>query len=274
MSTTPTTPETLLGGGAYPPTYELVRHIVSFLRWRFSKLPAGAYRYDPADEEPDAIPTSEVFIGADTPIDPVKVGQRPAVTVLRSSASFNGLGINDQAYLDLRTGARMKMDLIPTNLMVNVLSALPVEAERIAWFVAEQIWIYREEIVEKMPALLYTGQRPTISAPSPAGSLVQSSDVEWSVVVVSFPAFLQHSTIATPLNAPVLKGIKASAETAAKVAQAEQRSTLQGTAVGQKTLSPQAVAELQGDRGDLPQSGGEEAQSAKPLTVQITTQKE
>jgi hypothetical protein len=204
-----TTPEApTVGRDLYPPTYQVIRTFVSFLKWRFSKLPPGAYQWKPETESSPDQAGSEVFISADTPIKPQQVGARPAVTVLRSVATFQGVGIGDWAYTDLQTGAMVKMDLIPTNVMINVLSKLPVEADRLAWFCAEQIWTMREEIVKSDPTILYTGARPSISAPTAAGQLVDSTDFEWCVVVVSFPCYLQHSTSKLPLNKTILKDIK------------------------------------------------------------------
>ncbi len=206
---TPTTPEApYLSRDVYPPTYQLVRHLISFLKWRFSTLPAGAYQWKPETESTPDQAGSEIFIGADTPLQTQQIGQRPAITVLRAAAMFQGIGIGDWAYTDLATGTKSRMDIIPTNVMINVLSRLPVEAERLAWFCAEQIWTLREEIVRSEPSIMYVGTRPSISAPSPAGALVDSTDFEWTAVVVSFPAWLQHGTHKLPLNKPVLKNIK------------------------------------------------------------------
>lgn len=206
---TVTAPEAFLGGGAYPPTYEIIRHLTSFLQWRFSCLPPGAYQWRPEGSDEAGQGKSEIFIGGDTPINPVTVGQRPAITLVRAQASFQGIGLNDRAYVDLRTGAHVQMDIIPTTIHINVLSSLPVEADRIAWFITEQIRGYREAIIKEMKALLYIGQRPSLSAPSPAGSLVQSTEHEWTVVVCSFPTYLQHATSMLPLNQTAFYGFGA-----------------------------------------------------------------
>lgn len=288
---TPTTPEGYLSGQHFPPTFELVRHIISFLKWRFSTLPAGAYQWKPeAENSPDQA-GAEIFISADTPIKTQVVGKRPAVTVLRSAASFQGVGIGDLAYVDLRTGAQVRMDLIPTNLMINVLSRMPIEAETLAWFIQEQIFTFREEIVKSMPQLLYTGAKATISAPTPAGALVDSTDFEWCAVVVSYPAYLQHGTTKLPLNKKILSGVGISGSTtpastgsapAGRTASPRTTSPLQGTAVGQRTQTqasrnaavpasvvsggPSAIG-----GSDLPQDGQDEAQYSEPLTVTIET---
>lgn len=215
MTVTPTAPEAYLQGSkAYPPTYEIIRHLTSFLQWRFSKLPKGGYQWRCDDPGDAGQGQSDIFIGGDTPIDPTVVGQRPAITLLRATAAFQGVGLDDLAFVQMKTGATTQMDLIPTTIMVNVLSTIPVEADRLAWFVTEQIRGFRRDIIRSLPSLLYMGQRPSMSAPSPAGALVASSEHEWTVVVVSFPTFLQHATSVEPLNRTAFYGVRANVSSA------------------------------------------------------------
>ncbi len=280
MTAIPTAPEAFLNakqGQFYPPTFQIVRHLVDFLQWRFSKLPPGAYQWCPEGGNSETGEgQSEIFISADTPIDPVNVGQRPAVTVLRSQAAFNGVGLNDRAFVALSTGAEVKMDLLPTTIMVNFLSQQPVEAERLAWFGMEQIWAFREEIIKTLPCLLYMGQRPALSAPSPAGSLVASTDHEWVVVVCSIPTYLQHVVTKEPLNKPIVNGFTVNATTTSppKLTPTVTTQLLQGTAPSQpKQARPSKSSRVSAvaGSGDLPQEGGDEASSSEPLTVTIET---
>jgi hypothetical protein len=276
----PSTPEGP-GPDLYPPAYRVVRHIVSFLKWRFSELPPGAYQWKRETENTPDQSGSEIFIGADTPIQPSIVGQRPAITVMRSAASLQGVGIGDLGFVDLRTGAQTRMDIMPTNIMVAVLTKLPVVAEQLAHFCFEQIWTFREEIVRTEPCILNIGQRPSISAPTGAGQLVaSSSEFEWVAVMITFPTWLQVSTTKLPLNKKILSGFTVRAT----VPPAEDRpplvtppgaSPLQGTAVWQQQLSPSnqaaAAVPLGGGGSILPQTGSDEAQSSAPLTVTIET---
>ena len=193
----------------YPPTYRAQRHLTSFLQWRFSLLPPGSYRY--VEDGPDA-KESEISIGLDTPIDPVILGQRPAVTILRGPAAFQGIGFNDLAGLNMNDDTQSRLDMIPTTLMVNVLSELPVEAERLAWFCADQIWTMREEITRTEKCIHMIGARPTLSAPTAAGALIDSTDHEWCVVVAAFPTYLVHSSTKQPLNKPILRDVEIRAE--------------------------------------------------------------
>lgn len=261
-----TTYEDLVGQVEFPETVSITRHLVDFLQWRFSKHPPGAYMF--TGHGPD----SEIYISADTPIDPEVVGMRPAITVLRSHAAYQGVGIGDVAYTDLRTGAKVYMDLMPTTMLVNVLSKLPVEADRLAAYVAKQIRGFRDALTASLPELLNIGQRIGISPPSPAGSLVagDSPDFEWTVVVISVPTFLQTVQTTLPLNKPILNHVRVTGTTAARPATVNPIVPLQGTAVAQP-LQPQAakIAAVSGEA--LLQTGGNEAQSTQPLTVEIET---
>lgn len=276
----PSTPESL-GPEIYAPTYRVVRHVISFLKWQFSELPPGAFQWKPETEDTPDQAGSEIFISADTPIQPSIVGQRPALTVMRSAAAFQGVGIGDLGYVDLRTGAQTRMDILPTNVMVAVLCRLPVVAESLAYFCAERIWTFREEIVRTEPCILNIGQRPSISAPSGAGALVEnSSEFEWTAVVVALPTWLQVSTTKLPLNKKIISGftVRASVPAASDrppLVTPPGPSPLQGTAVWQPQVSPSnqaaAAAPLGGAGSILPQTGSDEAQSSAPLTVTIET---
>lgn len=187
-----------------PPTVRVVRHLISFLKWRFSLLPVGSYHYDPdSDTSPDQ-KGSEIFIGGDTPMKTAMAGARPAITVLRSQLAFQGIGIGDRLSADLRTGGRSYMDLMPTTIVVNVLSRVDVVAERLAFFVQEQIFTMREELVKSEPCILYMGARTGMSPPSPAGTLVDTPQSDWVCVALGLPTFLQHSTSKTPLNKTIV----------------------------------------------------------------------
>ncbi len=193
----------------YPPPLRAVRHLLSFLQWRFSLLPIGTFHWEPTEESSVDAGTSEILIAKDTPLSSRMLNSRPAITVMRSQAQFQGIGLGDVVFHDWQTGGKSRMDLIPTTLCVNVLSRSPVVAERLAWFVQEQVFVFREEIIREEPCLLAIGQRTQLSPPSPAGALVSDSNGEdWSVVSLFLPTYLQHLTVSEPLNVPVLQALK------------------------------------------------------------------
>ncbi len=252
------TPENrLLGINApLPPTFALIRHIAEFLRWRFSLLPQGAYRFVESDGVDDR---SDIHISADVPIRPNIVGQRPAITVFRSAAQFQGLGIGDLGHVDLASGVKMRMDVIPTNLMVAVLSREPVEAEILAFHCLNEISAFRDAIIKEAKIILYLGNRPTVSPPSPAGALVDGVDHDWTAVVVGFPTYLKYQHVIEPLNLPFVSGVDATLTTEeALIQRAPAVDPLQGTATMQAT----------GGAG-LPQTPTDEANSTQPLVLPI-----
>lgn len=266
---TPTTPEAPLT--RLSPFFEAVRLLTSFLQWRFSELPVGSYRFDPASGGPEQKNT-EIFIGADTPINTETIGRRPAITVLRSPVQASGLSLNDMAFVNLATGGKTRMDLYPTNLMINVLSTEPVEAENLAFFCMEQVSAFREDICKESKGLIMLiGPRPMISAPSPAGSLVDSTSVEWCVVTVSFPAYLQHATTNLPLNRPILSGFRITGATAGPSTPVAPVALLQGTSIMQPVQVDADRAAATSAIGDLPQTGVGEAHYSEPLTIEIKT---
>jgi hypothetical protein len=211
----PTTPESFLGQGQFPPQYEVVRHLVSFLRWRFSKLPTGAYHW--ADDEAGAADEkhSEVFIAAENPIPLVKAGQRPAISVRRGPLVTQGNGLGNLLHVDAPTGRQIRMDLMPTNLIVAVISRVDIEAERLGFFCFEQIFAMREQLVASLPCLLNIGGNMVLNPPGPAGTLIDpvSSEAKWMAVELVVPTFLQHATTITPLNKSFLTGIGVNPQT-------------------------------------------------------------
>lgn len=206
-----TIPEGLGGKDYLPPPTRVRAHLIDFLRWRFSELPKGSYRWDPATGLRDDQGDSEVFISSAWPLNPQLVGQRPAITASSVSMPFSGLGINDLAYVDWNTGAQVRMDLIPTVTRIHVLSKIMVEAEKLAFFVTEQIWAFREAIVKSEPCLLQIGQRPMITEPTPPGALIPASGTEpdWRAVTIQLPTFIQHSVSTEPMNKRILREVRA-----------------------------------------------------------------
>lgn len=205
----PTAPEHRAPEGWEGAPSRLVRHVLAFVKDVFSYCPPGAYQWKPETESSPDQTGSEIFIAAAPPLKVEVMGQRPAVTVVRSGAAYRGIGIGDLAFTDVSTGAKAKMDIVPTNIIVHVLSRYPLESEHLAGFLNSHIWGLREQLVRSMPSLLYMGQRPNISAPTPAGALV-SGDTEhnWCVVSISYPAYLQEVVHTYPLGKQILKGIR------------------------------------------------------------------
>lgn len=207
---TPSTPEYGLQQNEvaqFPPTIRLVHHLIDFLQWRFSLLPVGAYHWEPEDGVLPEGARSEIYIAGDTPLPMRAVGDRPAITVLRSQAAFQGIGLGDVAFHNLQTGGKSYMDIIPTTLCINVSSRLAFVAERLAWFVQDQIFSLREEIIRTEKCILALGARTMLAPPAPIGALADQADSDWMTVAMYLPVHLQHRTSTIPINVPLLKKV-------------------------------------------------------------------
>lgn len=279
-SVTAQTPEGGTGEEGESPLVRVQRVMVDFVRGLFAQLPKGAYRWEPETASNPLQEGSDIWIGTEAPVQPEIVAKRPAVIIGRGPAAFHGVGLGDQAFTDLATGAQVKMDMLPTTVTINVLSRIPFEAEQLAWFVAKHVWNLRDELLRGKTFILYMGQRPSFSPPSPAGSLVAGPDTEHNIsaVSVSFPTYLQHMEVAMPLNKPVLKEFDVVMVVGANGPRQRlrPRRALHGTAVFQpqpaRTPAPPTNTVLSTEASaSLPQTGPDEAQSAEPLTVRIKT---
>lgn len=190
-----------------PPRTRAVRVLIEFLRWRFSMAPVGALHWDPATASSPEQSGSEIYISGDTPLPAGYINGRPAITVLPAQMQYQGTGIGDLAFHDLRNDAKARMDLMPTTLIINCLARLPVAAERLAGIVHDEVWALRELLMKVEKGILHTGSRATISAPGPAGAMLDPPDPKASMVSIYFPTYLQHHVANLPLNKPILGGV-------------------------------------------------------------------
>lgn len=249
--------------GRSSPLVAVCTHLCDFLQWRFSLLPTGAFRYarrtDGGVDE-----TSEIHISTDFPMNPDVIGQRPAISVFRSGAQLQGIGIGDRGFLDFASGAEMRADLVPLNIMVGVLSGTPWEAEALAWHALNEISAFRNVIVKTSPDLVYLGNRPSLTPPGPPGAMVDSPADNWRAVIIGFPAFLSYKHIVTPLNRPFLSGVDGTLTVTPPTAAPAPVIPLQGSAI----MQPAPVIPLPGPPG-LPQTPPIEANSTEPLSIEI-----
>jgi hypothetical protein len=255
-------------GAPHPDTkWDVTRHLVEFLQWRFSLAPQGLFRW--MDDETD----TEVSISGDYAIDPEKIGHRPAITVTKGPIGFAGLSLGDVAFVDLKTGAMAYMDVSSTTVMINILSRIDIEASGLAEVVGAEIRANRRVIAKvSRGKILNIGQRIMIGAPSPPGALLSgdSPDGYAFACTVSVPVFLQGVDSAFPLNQKLLRRVEAGATASASPPRAQAVVPLQGTAIMQPRITAAHQRAAVGGL-ELPQTGESEAPSTEPLTVTIKT---
>lgn len=275
MTTTfATTPEGQQYAGS--PLVRVQRTLVSFIQGLFAQCPPGAYHWQsPSERGAQDTDDSEIWIGGESPVNPEQVGKRPAITVARGAAAFQGIGLGDQAFVDLRTGAVARMDMMPVTFSVFVLSRYPVEAEDLGWFVLRHIWSLRDEIMKGNENILYVGNRPSLSPATPAGGLIGGPDTEhnWVAVGITLPVYLQYSSTTMPLNKRILSGMTVTGRQVSEKAP-KKTSAFQGTAVFQPELSRGSSLSINNplistEASSLPQKDTSDAQCKELLRVQV-----
>ncbi|WP_394831722.1 hypothetical protein LVJ94_34935 [Pendulispora rubella] len=130
------------------------------------------------------------------------------MTVTRGPVQFWSLGFDDVLVYEPQTGAKKKSVLVPGTISVNAVSRVPLECERIAWWIAEELWANRDLLLQA--GFFDIGRTPQILSPSPAGSLVAGDMAdEYVVTTVTCPFQFVRTTKVTPLGRPVLQGVGA-----------------------------------------------------------------
>jgi hypothetical protein len=200
----PLKPPTTDPNGAFPSDFrysplEYVRSLfVGFYQGLFAAAPVGMYHWNEDDE------LSQIYISDESPVKATNIGQRPAISFSRGPVSFFSLGLDDMLETDVRTGSKTKSVLIPGIMTVNCSSRVSLESERIAFICAEQLWLHRELLMKA--GFFEIGRNAQVSAPSAAGSIVQSDAAdEWYVTTVPCPFQFYRTSMVTPLGAKIVR---------------------------------------------------------------------
>lgn len=172
----------------------------SFAKGLFAAAPVGSYHWTP-DE------VSEIYISSETPIRADKVGKRPAISFTRGPVSFYSLGFDDMLRFNFTTGRKTKTVLVPGVMSINCCSRNYLESERLAWILAEHMWLLRELLMKK--GFFEIGRQPQISSPSPAGSIVANAGSdEWFCTTIQSPFQFPRMSQFTPLNKQILNNVE------------------------------------------------------------------
>lgn len=189
---------------------------VRFIQGLFYAAPKGWYHWEPDLESTDIVISDENPIKTDT------LGKRPGITCTRAPVALYSVGLDDMLSYNFKSGAKQKAILIPGTMSINCCSREALEAEQLAWIVAEHLWVLRD--VMRPFGFYDVGRNISIGAPSSPGSIIQNdSGDEWYAVALTSPFQLSRISGTTPLS----QNIAASVET-----------TLKGTIHGRK---PQGV---------------------------------
>jgi len=184
----------------YSPLEQVRTLYVGFCQGLFAAAPPGSYRWTPSLEDTEIIITDESPIHVDT------IGKRPAISFTRGPVQSYSLGQDDMLSYDFETGKKKKSILVPGTMSINSCSRSDIESERIAWIVAEQLWLHREMLMKA--GFFEIGRQFIVGAPSPAGSIVTGdSGDEWYATTVSSPFQFYRTSQITPLGREILEAI-------------------------------------------------------------------
>lgn len=161
--------------------------------------------------EPDMQDT-EITITAEGALHTTTVGDRPGIAFTRAPVRFSQLGFDDLLKYDATSGKKIKSLLIPGTMVINCCSKNDLESEKVAWIVAENIWLQRDVLMQQ--GFYDVGRNIEVNAPSKAGSIVEGDGAEeWFATSVISPFFFHRTSSFTPLGKRVLNGIDLSLHT-------------------------------------------------------------
>lgn len=180
---------------------EQVRNLYAgFCQGLFAAAPKGSYHWAPSVHE------TEIYITDENPIQVESVGIRPAISFTRGPVQSLSLGQDDLLSYDFQTGQKKKSILVPGTMSINCCSRVDIESEKIAWLVAEQLWLHRELLMKA--GFFEIGRQFIVGSPSPAGSIVAGDSAdEWYCTTISSPFQIYRTSQFTPINEKVLEGI-------------------------------------------------------------------
>lgn len=193
--------------GAYPSDFkhtplEALRNLfVGFLQGLFNEAPPDSrYHWDP-----DPALTS-IIIQDEAPVKEEMLQKRPLITLTRGPIQFYSFGMDDLLQYDVSIDRKTKSVLVPGTMNVNCCSRVSLEAENIAWVVAEHIWLLRDLLIKA--GLFDAGRQIQLGAPSPAGSIIADDNGDtWVAVPVSVPFQIVRTSSFTPLGKRIIQNI-------------------------------------------------------------------
>ncbi len=134
-------------------------------------------------------------------------GQRPCISFTRGPVQFYSLGLDDMLQYHFDTGQKQKTVLVPGTMTINCCSRVDLESERLAWIIAEHLWLLREKLMKA--GFFEIGRQPQITSPSPAGSLIAGDGAdEWFATSITCPFQFYRTSQFTPLGENIVRSIE------------------------------------------------------------------
>lgn len=193
--------------------------LLRFLMDFFHGMPAnsGLFHYEPESGDAGEVKASdeistELIIGVAGAVNTSTVEKRPAIVISRGPFGYGDTSLDALKSVDSRTGKRTHTDLLSGTFVINCISRIGEEAEKLAMLVAKGIRTYR--IPLQQAGFFNIGIRVQIGAESVANTLLGGdSDEDFIVVPVSFPVTYEDSWTYEYPNAETLASITMTAYT-------------------------------------------------------------
>lgn len=172
------------------------RAAIGFAQGLFGQVPVGDFKWT------QDIKTTDIVITDANPINLEYVMQRPAINCVRAPVKFNRTSMDDFQHRNYRTGQRIHGDMISGNIVFNCCSENGYEAEDIAWFLTDHLWILRRNLLKA--GFHDIGRGIELSAVTPAGAVISGdSDQTWRKVSVIVPFTFNWRKIIRPTNTSI-----------------------------------------------------------------------
>jgi hypothetical protein len=185
----------------YTPLQHVRVLLLSFIQGLFAEAPSGAYRWNP-DEQ-----STEIIIRDENPIHVDVIGMRPCISLTMGAINFYSLGMDDMYSYDADLDRKVKVVLIPGTVSLNVCSRVDIEAQNLAWVVAEHLWLLRELLLKA--GFFEIGRSISVSPPSPPGSVIAADGAdEWVVSTVTVPYQFSRKSAFTNLGYQIVNSIE------------------------------------------------------------------
>ena len=190
----------------YTPLEALRNLFVGFAQGLFHEAPPGSYHWDPDPA------VTEIVVQDEAPVKEEVMQRRPLVVFTRGPIQFYSFGMDDLQSYNAQTSKKTKSILVPGTMTANCCSRVALEAENIAWIVAEHIWLLRDLLIEA--GLFDVGRQIQLGSPSPAGSIISDDNGDkWTAVPVSVPFQFVRTSARTPLGQRVVNNLVATFST-------------------------------------------------------------
>lgn len=171
-----------------------------FVKQLFAMQPRGNMHWQ--DDE-----QSEIYISDEHPVNGDIIGVRPAITFTRGPIQMFSLGMDDMMSYSFETGKKTKGVLIPGMMSINCCSSVDLESESIGWWVAEHLWILREELMG-IDGFFEIGRQSSVSSPSSAEGIISGdAGKEYYCTTVTSPFQFPRTSSSTPLNREIVNNI-------------------------------------------------------------------